>query len=476
MLKFNLIENFSDNNLIIIADKNSDLSKFNFSEKELNFIKKSIKDKKKQITINHYDKFVFVNILEKSKKKLEYKDKENARKSAFALWNTIQNYKLKEIEICDIENRSSIVLAFAEGLALSNYQFLKYFSKKNFEKKRSFLEKISFVNLKEEDISELKNLMEAVYLTRDLVNEPVNFLNTEKFSCEIKRISEEIGFSAEIFDKKKIESLKMGGIIAVNKGSIDPPSFAILEWKPENPKNEKVIVLVGKGIVYDTGGLSLKPSNSMMSMKSDVSGACSVLGTFYAVAKNKLDVHIIGLIPITDNRPSHNAYVPDDIIKMYDGTTVEVQNTDAEGRMILADALSYAKRYEPKLVIDLATLTGASAYFIGKEAIVSMTNEDAEEHLKNLQKSGENVYERLVNLPMWEEYAEQIKSNIADIRNVGDYAGSITAGKFLEHFTDYPWIHLDIAGTAFLDRKDNYRGKGGTGSGVRLLYDFLKNY
>jgi len=184
---------------------------------------------------------------------------------------------------------------------------------------------------------------------------------------------------------------------------------------------------------------------------------------------------VVGLIPATDNRPGENAYVPGDVITLHNGKTVEVLNTDAEGRLVLGDALSYAQKYKPELVIDLATLTGAAVAAIGTFGIVSMgTATLAEKH--NLQKSGEKVYERLAEMPFWDEYAELIKSDIADIKNIGGpHGGAITAGKFLEHFTDYPWMHLDIAGPAFLTVKDGYRGKGGTGVGVRLLYDFIKN-
>ena len=243
----------------------------------------------------------------------------------------------------------------------------------------------------------------------------------------------------------------------------------------KNATNSNPIVLVGKGIVYDTGGLSLKPTpNSMDLMKSDMGGSAAVVGAMAAIAKAKLSIHIIGLIPATDNRPSGNAYAPGDVINMYDGTSVEVLNTDAEGRLILADALSYAKKYKPELVIDLATLTGAAARAIGKQGIVAMGND--KDTMTALKKSGKEVQERLAEFPFWDEYAEDLKSNIADMKNLGGpEAGAITAGKFLEYFTDYPYTHLDIAGPAFMLAPFNYRGKGGTGVGVRLLFNFLKN-
>ena len=266
----------------------------------------------------------------------------------------------------------------------------------------------------------------------------------------------------------------MGGLLAVNLGSVEPPTFSILEWKPAKCNKFQTFVLVGKGVVYDTGGLSLKPTaDSMDYMKSDMSGAAAVACTLFALAKNKVPVHVIALVPSTDNRPSGNAYAPGDVIKMFDGTTVEMLNADAEGRMILADALAYASKFKPSLGITIATLTGAAARAIGKQGIATMSNA-SRKTFEQLKTAGDNVYERIAELPFWDEYAEMIKSDIADIQNVGGAdAGAITAGKFLEHFTNYPFIHLDIAGSAFLKKADSYKGKGGTAIGVRLLYNFI---
>jgi leucyl aminopeptidase len=326
-------------------------------------------------------------------------------------------------------------------------------------------------------VEELKAVMEATCTARDLVNEPQSYLTAPQFSKEIQAQGKACGFSVKVFDKKKIESLKMGGILAVNMGSITPPRFNILEWNPKGAKNKKPIVLVGKGIVYDTGGLSLKPTaDSMDFMKCDMGGAATVVGAFIALSKAKLPLHVIGLIPSTDNRPGLNAYAPGDVITMYNGSTVEVLNTDAEGRLVLADALHYAKKYKPELVLDFATLTGAASRAIGKEGLCYMGN--ADQKVKNkIEESGHAVYERLVHFPLWREYGDQIKSNIADIKNLGGpSSGMITAGKFLEHFIDYPWLHFDIAGPAYLKQADGYRTKEGTGSGVRMMFDFLKNY
>jgi leucyl aminopeptidase len=365
-------------------------------------------------------------------------------------------------------------LAVAEGTALANYQFLNYFS--DADKKRNSLKNIAVPQATEAACQWLQHTLAGVYEARHLINEPVITLTATELAHQAIRIGKTYGFETEVLTKGKIEALKMGGLLAVNLGSKEPPTFTIMTYKPENATNKKPYVLVGKGIVYDTGGLSLKPTaGSMDSMKSDMSGAAAVMGTMAAIAAAKLPVHVIGLVPATDNRPGENAYTPGDVITMASGKKVEVLNTDAEGRMILADALHFAKRYEPELVIDLATLTGAAAIAIGKYGIVAMGT-DSDEAIQKLAQAGTAVHERLSIFPFWEEYDELIKSNIADIKNIGGReGGAITAGKFLAHFTDYPWIHLDIAGPAFLDSDDHYRLKGGTGVGVRLLSDFLKN-
>ncbi|MFM2376451.1 MAG: hypothetical protein RLZZ165_1548 [Bacteroidota bacterium] len=373
------------------------------------------------------------------------------------------------------EARGALVAAMAEAIPLSNYQFLRYKSKKE-ANSLSSATLISELRDGDEIVARSLKIAKATMIARDLVNEPVITLNAEVLAQRATELGKEYGFSVEVFNKQKIRSLKMGGLLAVNSGSIDPPTFTILEWKPGNPKNKKPIVLVGKGVVFDTGGLSLKPLNGMDTMKLDMAGAAAVIATFCAISALGLDLHVVGLVPATDNRPGENAYTPGDVITMYDGSTVEVLNTDAEGRMILADALAYAKKYNPELVIDLATLTGAQVVAIGNHGSACMGTASPETK-QALQAAGQRVYERLVELPLWEEYKDQLKSDIADMKNIGGSAGGcIVAGKFLEQFTEYPWIHIDIAGPSFLTSGDSYRGKNGTGVGVRLLTEFLSSY
>jgi len=400
------------------------------------------------------------------------KDPEKLRVAGHAIRTKLS----RTAESIFISGESSSALALAEGLALSNYQFLKYF--KDAGKKKFELKAIELLgDVSKKDIKKLNNTLKAVYWARDMVNEPVSFLTATQLSAEIETLGKEAGFKVQVFEKAKIEALKMGGLLAVNKGSIEPPTFTVIEYKPKNPVNKKPVVLVGKGVVYDTGGLSLKPTaGSMDLMKSDMAGAACMAGTIYGAALNELNVHLIGLIPATDNRPGGNAYTPGDIITMYDGTTVEVLNTDAEGRMILADALAYSNKLKPELVIDAATLTGAAVVAIGTKASCLMGNA-GQEILDQLTKSGVEVHERLVQLPFWDEYLEEMKSSVADLKNIGGrYAGMITAGKFLEHFVKSPYIHLDIAGPSFLETAQDYKGKGGTGVGIRLLLNYFENY
>ncbi|MCC5918277.1 MAG: leucyl aminopeptidase [Cryomorphaceae bacterium] len=363
--------------------------------------------------------------------------------------------------------------ALAEGFSLASYSFDIYKKVKS-EYRPDY---IGVDGAKSDALNVLRWMITGNFLARDLVNEPLIKLTATMFSERLVSIGKEVGFSVEVLNKTNIESLRMGGLLGVNKGSVDPPTFSILEYKPSKPRNTKPLILVGKGVMYDTGGLSLKPTaGSMDSMKSDMGGAAAVSGAITAIAGMKSDVWVMGLIPATDNRPGGNAITPGDILHMYDGTSVEVLNTDAEGRLILGDALAFAKKYNPDLVIDLATLTGAAVIAVGRQGICAMGKLDDKTY-SGLEKAGHEMHERLVRLPLWPEYKAMLKSTVADMKNIGGReAGTITAGKFLEHFTDYPWVHLDIAAPTFLDSSDGYRPVGGTGAGVRLLTQFVVNH
>ena len=459
---------------IFIIDKYTKLSEKDFTKSEIAFINKKQNSDETIISLSDFQNLKEV-ICADSSEISEFAAMENMRKAASKVQHKIVNHNIKNLVVKDLTKTQASCLTFAEGFVLSAYRFDKYFTKK--EEKESTITEVSLISKQIDDtqINSLQNVLQAVYYTRNLVNEPVSFLTAREFAKQMKKMGEEAGYHVEIFGKKKIESLKMGGLLAVNKGSFNEPTFTIMEWKPQNAVNKKPIVFVGKGVVFDTGGLSLKPTaGSMDEMKCDMAGGATVAGAMFTVAKNNLPVWTIGLVPATDNRPGNNAYAPQDVVTMHNGMTVEVLNTDAEGRMILADALSYAQKYNPEVVVDLATLTGAAQAAIGTNAIVGMTN-DKTGNFKSFMDAGDIVHERIVEFPFWDEYAEMLKSDVADMKNIGGkVAGAITAGKFLEKFTDYPYIHLDIAGPAFLSKAEEYKPIGGTGIGVRLLFKYLQ--
>lgn len=374
--------------------------------------------------------------------------------------------------------------ALAEGFVLASYRFKQYKTEQK-ETDYSGVQRLvlhgnSPDKPSRRGVDRGRVLAEATCSARDLVNLSPNDKTPTMLAKAIERAGKKYGYDVSVWDKALIEEEKMGGLLAVNLGSIEPPTFTVMTWAPENAVNERPVVLVGKGIVFDTGGLSLKPTkNSMDLMKSDMAGAAAVIGAMEAIARLELPLYVVALIPSTDNRPGQNAYVPGDVIHMHSGKTVEVLNTDAEGRMVLADALSYAQTYRPDLAIDLATLTGAAIVALGSEVAAVMTNdrEGEGERLDSIEAAGRRSGERVHRLPMYAHYAKQLESNVADLKNVGGReAGTITAGKFLEHFVDYPWIHLDIAGPAFLTAAKPYRPVGGSGFGVRLVVEFLRQY
>jgi leucyl aminopeptidase len=462
-------------NLVYLVDMDSALDGLLLSKQEADYVHSEFNKKNYRVFLNRYSHWIFIVSFERSKKRTEVT--ETLRKAGNSVSKQIFECKNEQVVLIDNCGDKALILALAEGLVLGDYQFLKYF--KDPSEKQSKLREVSVISTEVtlSDILELNTLLNAVYIARDLVNEPASHLTSELLASEINNLGEAAGFEVELLDKNKISALKMGGLLAVNKGSTAPPTFSVLSWKPDNAINEKPVVLVGKGIVYDSGGYSLKPTpDSMDYMKCDMAGAAIVSSVVYAIAKNKLPVYLIALVPSTDNRIGPDAYSPGDIITMSDGTKVEVMNTDAEGRLVLADALVFAKKYSPCLVIDIATLTGSAHKAIGTQGMVGMGNAP-DQIIQELVNTGEEVHERVAVFPFWDEYKEELNSEVADLKNVGGgLAGAITAGKFLEHFTDYPFIHLDIAGMAFFKKADHYRSAGATGIGVRLLYKFIENY
>jgi leucyl aminopeptidase len=314
---------------------------------------------------------------------------------------------------------------------------------------------------------------EATILARDLANAPGNEIYPETLAARATDSGKRHGFKVTVLGKPEIEKLGMGGVLGVSQGSVRPPRFIIMEHKKSA---KKTVVLVGKGVTFDTGGISIKPSANMAEMKMDMSGAAAVIGAMEAAARLDLPLHVIGLVPAVENMPSGSSLRPGDILRHYNGKTSEVDNTDAEGRLILADALGYASQFKPTAVIDLATLTGACVVALGHHATGMMGND--EKVMSVLKAAGETTYERVWQLPMFDEYEKLIKSDVADVKNVGGrWAGAITAGWFLKKFIgEYPWVHLDIAGTAMLEENGDYVQKGASGVGVRLLVEFLRRW
>ena len=442
-----------------------------FSRAEQSFIREQRKKKLEMIPFNRLNHWLIIQFIpetEEINQRLE-----QCRKAGDKLQAFLNEQKIARITLSDAAKHPAETEALAEGIALGAYRFLKY--KSGHDGESHLREILIHSAAATSDIPrKLDPVLRGVCFARDLVNEPNSFLTAPAFARAITGMAKEAGIKAEVLNRKKLEALKMGGLLGVNQGSEQPPVFMVLEYTPDKTRNRHPVVLIGKGIVYDSGGMNLKTGDHMENMKNDMAGGAAVAGILLAVARAGLPVHVIGLIPATDNRPGPRAMVSGDILRMHNGMTIEVINTDAEGRLILADALSYAKRYKPALVIDLATLTGSAIRAIGKQAIAGMESRATTEFTR-LKACGFSVWERIVELPLWDDYAESLKSDLADLKNVGGpEAGAITAGKFLQQFTDYPYIHLDIAGPAFADKRDSYRGQGGTGAGVRLLVKFLE--
>jgi leucyl aminopeptidase len=465
---------------IFLTTEKAVLDAKNYSKQEIEFFNLKRKEKQTSILISKYPQQHLYLIFDKKEiNDINGNNKgdlhEEVRRLGAKALDILKANKIKKAVFKNLCENSNFAYCFAEGLALANYQFINY--KQNLKDATSPFEELIIDDLKisETEIKELLHIIESVVHTRDLVNEPVAKINSVSIAKQFQKLGKLYGFNVEVFNKAKIVALKMNGLLTVNKGSQHQPTFTVMEYKPKGAKNTKPIVLVGKGVVYDTGGYNIKVGTGMETMKCDMAGAAAVAGTMCAIAANRLNVHVIGLVPATDNFINQNAYVAGDIITYSNGKTAEILNTDAEGRLILADALIYAQKFNPELVIDLATLTGAAAAAIGKYGCVAMCNRKANLSLEMLEEIGNESGDRVAKFPFWEDYDELIKSDIAEIKNIGGpYGGAITAGKFLSNFVDYPWIHLDIAGPAYIESNWNYRPKGGTGYGVRLLYNFLK--
>ncbi|OIO36864.1 MAG: hypothetical protein AUJ72_05590 [Candidatus Omnitrophica bacterium CG1_02_46_14] len=374
-----------------------------------------------------------------------------------------------------------LIQAAVEGIRLSDYCFDKYKSKKApkfaVDTFKLFSKKGRAQGLTKA-LLEAETISEGVTLTRNLANEPANIMTPARLAGSAREMAAKNNLNCKILGKSQIKRLGMGGIMGVSRGSAQDPQFIILENRVKSPKFKQPIVLVGKGITFDTGGISIKPSNDMDKMKFDMCGAAAVIGAMKVIANLKLPIKVVALMPVCENMPGSNAQKPGDIITCFNGKTVEVLNTDAEGRLILADALSYAKRFNPKVMIDIATLTGACAVTFADLAI-GLMGTDAE-LVRRIKEAGEATGERCWELPLWEEYFDLIKATYADIQNISKkYAGTITSGMFLKEFADHTasWAHLDVAGTAWNESGPKpLSPMGATGVGMRLFVQLVKSY
>ena len=374
--------------------------------------------------------------------------------------------------------KDQVAQAVAEGSLLGLYQYTPFKTVgredlKDMEQLNIITDEKDF-SLIESAIKKAQIITQAVYFARDLVSAPSNEMTPSIMAQKAREIARRKNVSCKVLDKEKMKEMGMKALLAVASGSNEEPKFIILEYAG-GKKSAAPIVLVGKGLTFDSGGISIKPSDKMEEMKSDMSGGAAVMGVIMAAADLHLPLNIIGFIPATENMPGGTAYKPGDILKSYSGKTIEVLNTDAEGRLILADALAYASEFKPEAVIDVATLTGACIVALGDDVIGMLGTDDKlkSEIDRAAQTTGELVWE----LPLWEGYHELIKSDIADYKNSsGRSAGTITAAAFLSKFAgDAPWVHLDIAGPAWTNKEKNYIPKGASGVAVRLLVEFLRN-
>jgi leucyl aminopeptidase len=362
--------------------------------------------------------------------------------------------------------------AAAEGAALGLYRFDRY--KKTSEETRE-LEIFTLVS-DEEGVrvgSEVgAKLASGAYLARDLANEPSNAATPEYLAGKAREIAGRYGMKATVLDRAGIEAEGLTGLATVGRSATNEPRFIVLEHG-KGSVDEAPVVLIGKAVTFDSGGISIKPSANMSDMKYDMSGGAAVLGVMEATGSLDLPLNVVGVVPATENLPGGDAFRPGDVLEFHSGKTVEIVTTDAEGRLILADALSYAKRYEPAAVVDCATLTGACHVALGDHASGLMGNDDG--LIAEVRAASEASGERVWHLPLFDEYTEQIKGEVADIKNSGGrYGGALTAGAFLKEFVDYPWAHLDIAGTAYGKSKNSYTPKGASGTPARLLVEFLR--
>jgi len=486
MLDLKIIPNINNNSdlYIFFCEKN-----FSFNSKKLSFIDIDYKEINSLLLKNKDEDYFVFNYHSTKPKKIIFINQKN-NKDEFENQNiggkVISEIKLaKDINVIfSNENKSleNYYFNFFLGCFLKKYSFTKY--KTIFKKNENAKEIINllitssnknfFIKIK----NNIENIVNGVFLTRDLVSEPPNYLNPEKFVSEIKKLSK-LGLKVDVFDYSKMKKIGMNALLGVAQGSKNLPYFVTITWKPNNSKNKKPLSFIGKGVCFDTGGISLKPAKFMEDMKYDMAGAGAVVGLMKTLALRKSKSYVVGAVALVENMPGGSAQRPGDIVKSYSGKTIEVLNTDAEGRLILADAIYYIdEQYKPELIVDLATLTGAIVVSLGSEYAGLFSNND--KLSEKLIKAGEIENEKLWRFPLHKNYDKLMESKVADMQNINysGGAGSITAAQFLQRFlkNGTPWAHLDIAGMAWTKKDLETIPTGATGYGVKLLNKFVEKY
>ena len=467
---------FKDNeiNVLFYSDKNILLTEnFNSQKDLLNLFKKIIINESSNIILVRSEKGNFLLVKRKTlDKDLTYKYLEEL---GGRIYNKIKPLGSSQVKI--YENNISINERLALGILLSSYKFENY--KKNKIKQITNLKNVVFVcnepNKNLNKISEIQNLAKGVFTARDLVWQPPNILYPSSFADECKKLKK-IGVKVTIYNEKQLQKIGMDALLAVGRGSRKDSQVVVMEWSGGKKEN-KPMAFIGKGVCFDSGGLSLKPAKSMEDMKWDMGGAATVTGIIEAAALSKLKYNLIGVIGLVENMPDGDAQRPGDVVKSYSGQTIEVLNTDAEGRLVLADILSWTeKKYKPKFMINFATLTGAMIVALGNIRAGLFSND--KEISEAIFNSGEITGEKVWAMPLDDDYDQLIKTEIADMKNIGGPgAGSITAGCFLKrHIEKTPWAHLDIAGVTWQNKSTPSIPSGGVGWGVRMLYHLIKQY
>jgi leucyl aminopeptidase len=486
MLNLKITPNVNNNSdfYIFFCEKN-----FSFNSKKLSFLNINNKEINSILLKNKDEDYFVFNYHSSRPKKIIFinqKDNKNDFENQNIGGKVISEIKsAKEIKVIFSNESKSLedyYFNFFLGCFLKKYSFTKY---KTIFKKNENTKEITNVLITSSNkiffkkiINNVENIINGVFLTRDLVSEPPNYLNPEKFVSEIKKLSK-LGLKVEVFDYSKMKKIGMNALLGVAQGSKNFPYFVTITWKPNNSKNKKPLSFIGKGVCFDTGGISLKPAKFMEDMKYDMAGAGAVVGLMKTLALRKSKSYVVSAVALVENMPGGAAQRPGDIVKSYSGKTIEVLNTDAEGRLILADAIYYIdEQYKPELIVDLATLTGAIVVSLGSEYAGLFSNND--KLSEKLIKAGEIENEKLWRFPLHKNYDKLMDSKIADIQNINysGGAGSITAAQFLQRFlkNNTPWAHLDIAGMAWTKKDLDIIPTGATGYGVKLLNKFVEKY